>query len=120
VRIGLVTYGFSLYNMSVASYSCWSVFDISYNVPPALCMKYEYMFLCLIIPSPDHPRTNLNVMLKPLIKELKHRKELKHIIMTRRKNSNFELCICGQYIFLGRTVFFQDEVAMDFSHVRYV
>jgi hypothetical protein len=71
VRIGLVTYGFSLYNMSAASYSCWSVFDISYNVPPALCMKYEYMFLCLIIPSPDHPRTNLNVMLKPLIKELK-------------------------------------------------
>jgi hypothetical protein len=34
-------------------------------------MKYEYMFLCLIIPGPDHPRTNINVMLKPLVEELK-------------------------------------------------
>jgi hypothetical protein len=71
VRIGLVTDGFSLYNMSAASHSCWPVFAIPYNLPPALCMKYEYMFLCLIIPDPDHPRTNINVMLKPLIEELK-------------------------------------------------
>jgi hypothetical protein len=35
-------------------------------------MKYEYMFLCLIIPGPDHPGTHINVMLKPLIEELKH------------------------------------------------
>jgi hypothetical protein len=34
-------------------------------------MKYEYMFLCLIIPNPDHPGTNINVMLKPLMEELK-------------------------------------------------
>jgi hypothetical protein len=45
---------------------------IPYNLPPALCIKYEYMFLCLIIPGPDHPETNINVMLKPLIEELKH------------------------------------------------
>jgi hypothetical protein len=30
------------------------------------------MFLCLIIPGLDHPGTNINVMLKPLIEELKH------------------------------------------------
>jgi hypothetical protein len=71
VRIGLATYGFSPYNMSAASYSCWSVFAFLYNLPPALCMKYEYMFLCIIIPGPDHPGTNINVMLKPLIEELK-------------------------------------------------
>jgi hypothetical protein len=35
-------------------------------------MKYEYMFLCLIKPGPDHPGTCINVMLKPLIKELKY------------------------------------------------
>jgi hypothetical protein len=34
-------------------------------------MKYEYMFMRLIIPGPDHPGTNINVMLKPLIEELK-------------------------------------------------
>jgi hypothetical protein len=54
-----------------SSYSCWPVFVIPYNLPPSLCMKYEFIFLCLIIPSPDYPRKNLNVMLKPLIEELK-------------------------------------------------
>jgi hypothetical protein len=71
VRIGLVTDGFSLYNMSVVPYSCWPVFAIMYNLPPAVCMKYEYMLMCLIIPGLDHPGTNINVMLKPLIAELK-------------------------------------------------
>jgi hypothetical protein len=71
VGIGLATDGFSLYNMSVASYSCWPIFVIPYNLPPSLCMKYEYMFLCLIIPGPDYPGTRINVMLKPLIEELK-------------------------------------------------
>jgi hypothetical protein len=71
VRIGLATDGFSSYNMSAASYFCWPVFAIPYNLPLALCLKYEYKFLCLIIPSPDHPGTNINVMLKPLIEELK-------------------------------------------------
>jgi hypothetical protein len=71
VRIGLATDGFSPYNMSAASYSCWHVFNIPYNLPPSLCMKYEYMLLCLIIPGPDHLGTCLNVMLKPLIEELK-------------------------------------------------
>jgi hypothetical protein len=71
VRIGLATNGFLPYNMSASSYSCWPVFAIPYNLPPALCMKYEYMFLCLIIPSPDHPGSHINVMLKPIIEELK-------------------------------------------------
>jgi hypothetical protein len=34
-------------------------------------MKYKYMFLCLIIPCLDHPGTNIKVMLKLLIEELK-------------------------------------------------
>jgi hypothetical protein len=34
-------------------------------------MKYEFMFLCLVIPGLDHPEPKLNVMLKPLIDELK-------------------------------------------------
>jgi hypothetical protein len=71
VRIGLAIDGFMPYNMSASSYSCWPIFAIMYNLPPALCMKYEYMFLCLIIPGPDHPGLSINVMLKPLIEELK-------------------------------------------------
>jgi hypothetical protein len=71
VRIGLVTDEFLPYNTSVVSYSCWPIFSIPYNLPPSLCMKYEYMFLCLNIPGPDYPGIRLNVMLKPLIEELK-------------------------------------------------
>jgi hypothetical protein len=70
-RIGLATDGFSPYNTSASSYFCWPVFAIPYNLPPALCMKYEYMFLCLIIPGLDHPGSRINVLLKPLIEELK-------------------------------------------------
>jgi hypothetical protein len=71
VRIGLAIDGFTLYNMSASSYSCCPVFAIPYNLPPALCMKYEYMFLCLIIPGPYHHGPSINVMLKPLIDKLK-------------------------------------------------
>jgi hypothetical protein len=71
VHIGLAMDGFMPYNMSAASYSCWHVFAISYSLPPSLCMIYEYMFLCLIIPSRDHLGTRINAMLKPLIEELK-------------------------------------------------
>jgi hypothetical protein len=69
--IGLATDRFTSYNSSAASYSCWLIFAIPYNLPPTLCMKYEYMFLCLIVPCLDHPRPRINVMLKPLIDELK-------------------------------------------------
>jgi hypothetical protein len=71
VRIRLATDGFSPYNTSASSYSCWPIFAILYNLPPALYMKYEYIFMCLIIPGPDHPESHINVMLKPLIEELK-------------------------------------------------
>jgi hypothetical protein len=71
VHIGLAMDGFSLYDMSAVSYSCWSIFAILYNLQPTLCMKYEYMFLYLIVPGLDHLGTHINVMLKPLIEELK-------------------------------------------------
>jgi hypothetical protein len=71
VHIELATDGFTPYNTSASSYSCWSIFAISYNLPHVLCMIYEYIFLCLIIPGSDHPGPSINVMLKPLIEELK-------------------------------------------------
>jgi hypothetical protein len=51
---------------NVASYSCWLMFTIPYNLPP-ICMKYEFMFLCLVVPGPDHRRPKLNVMLRPFV-----------------------------------------------------
>ncbi|WVZ79899.1 LOW QUALITY PROTEIN: hypothetical protein U9M48_027424 [Paspalum notatum var. saurae] len=71
IRFGLATDGFTSFSESAASYSCWLVFAILYNLPPSMCMKYEFMFLCLIIPGPKHTGIKLNVMLQHLIKELK-------------------------------------------------
>jgi hypothetical protein len=34
-------------------------------------MKYEFMFLYLVVPGPDHPGPKINMMLKPLIDMLK-------------------------------------------------
>jgi hypothetical protein len=95
VRIGLVTYGFMPYNTIATSYSCWAIFIIPYNLPPSLCIKYEYMFLCLIIPGPDYPGTCLNSMLKHLIEELKQLCEgVEAYDYNRKKKSTFELRIC--------------------------
>jgi hypothetical protein len=71
IRFGLATDGFTPFGQSAASYSCWPVFAIPYNLPPSMCMKYEFTFLCLIIPGPKHPGIKLNVALQPLISELK-------------------------------------------------
>jgi hypothetical protein len=29
------------------------MFVVPYNLPPSLCMKYEFMFFCLIVPGLD-------------------------------------------------------------------
>jgi hypothetical protein len=71
IHIGLTTDGFTSFDDNAISYSCWPVFAVPYNLPHSLCMKYEFMFLCLVVPSPDHPGPKLNVMLRALIDELK-------------------------------------------------
>jgi hypothetical protein len=60
-------------------------------------MKYEFIFLCLIIPGPDYPGKKLNVMLKPLIEELKELwKGVEAYNVFKNRYSNFELRICGR------------------------
>jgi hypothetical protein len=71
VRFGLATDGFDPFRINSTPYSCWPIFDVSYNLPPSLCMKFEFMFLCLIVASPEAPSPRINVMLKILIEELK-------------------------------------------------
>jgi hypothetical protein len=71
VHIRLAIDGFSPFNTNATPYSCWPIFAILYNLLPSLCMKYESMFLCLILLGLEHPGPCLNVILKPLIQELK-------------------------------------------------
>jgi hypothetical protein len=70
-HIKLVTDGFTPFTEGAASYSCWPIFAIPFNLPLALCIKYEHMFQCLIVPGSDNPRPQLNVMMQLLIDELK-------------------------------------------------
>jgi hypothetical protein len=55
VRFGLTTDGFDPFSTNSTPYSCWPIFVVSYNLPPSLYMKYEFMFLCLIIPGLKAP-----------------------------------------------------------------
>ncbi|GKV11276.1 hypothetical protein SLEP1_g22542 [Rubroshorea leprosula] len=71
VRLGLCTNGFTLFGHTSAPYSCWPVFFTVYNLPPSMCMKPKSIFLSLIIQGPQSPRKNIDVMLRPLIDELK-------------------------------------------------
>jgi hypothetical protein len=45
VRFGLATDGFSPFNLTATSYSCWPVFAVPYNLPPALCRNQWYMIM---------------------------------------------------------------------------
>jgi hypothetical protein len=71
VRFGLATDGFDPSSTNSAPYSCCPIFVVSYNLPSSLCMKFEFMFLCLIVPGPKALGPRINVMLKLLIEELK-------------------------------------------------
>jgi hypothetical protein len=71
VHFGLATYGFHPFSTNSTPYSCWPIFAMSYSLPRSLCMKFEFMFLCLIVPSSEAPSPPINMMLKLLIEELK-------------------------------------------------
>jgi hypothetical protein len=110
LRIGLATDGFTPFGGNATPYSCWLMFVVPYNLPPSLCMKYEIIFPCVIIPGPDHLGSKLNVMLKPLIDELKEfGMESKLMTLTRSQNSHSRLHICGRFMISWPTIFCQME-----------
>lgn len=69
VRVALATDGFNPFGFSATQYSCWPVFVIPLNLPPALCQEDENIFLSLVIPGPKHPGKNLNVFMQPISDE---------------------------------------------------
>jgi hypothetical protein len=71
VQFVLATDDFDPFSTNSAPYFCWPVFVVLFNIPPSLCMKFELMFLCLIVPGSEVPDPRINVMLRPLIEELK-------------------------------------------------
>jgi hypothetical protein len=43
VCFGLATDGFDPFSTNSSPYSCWHVFAVLYNLPPSLCMKFEFI-----------------------------------------------------------------------------
>jgi len=70
IRLGLCTDEFNPFGSFAAPYSCWLVILMVYNLPPGMCMRSEFMFLSIVIPSPSSPGRNIDVCLRPLIDEL--------------------------------------------------
>jgi hypothetical protein len=69
-------------------------------------MTYEFVFLCPIIPGPDHPRQKLNMILKPLIDELKEMsKGLKLMTLTRSRTSDSETYFFLVHDFVAYVIF---------------
>jgi hypothetical protein len=71
VCFGLATNDFNPFSTNSAPYSCWLVFAMPYNLPSSLCIKFEFIFHCFIVLGSEAPGPQINVMLKPLIEELK-------------------------------------------------
>jgi hypothetical protein len=71
IHFNLATDGFDPFSINSAPYSCWTVFAEPYNLLPFLYIKFDFMFLCLIIPGSKAPGPRINVMLKSLIEEVK-------------------------------------------------
>ncbi|KAL5560927.1 hypothetical protein UlMin_030674 [Ulmus minor] len=55
VRLGLAADGFNPFGNMSLSYSMWPVVLTTYNLPPWICMKAEYLMLSLLIPGPQSP-----------------------------------------------------------------
>ncbi|KAL0402000.1 UNVERIFIED_CONTAM: hypothetical protein Slati_4229900 [Sesamum latifolium] len=92
VRLGLCTDGFALHGQYDRTYSCGLVILTPYNLPPEMCMSYEYMSLTMVISGPSNVKRLIDVYLEPLIEELQN---LWHVgVLTRdsAKNKTFTMC----------------------------
>ena len=71
VRLGPCIDGFNPFDFSSNQYSCWPVMTRLYNLPPWMCMTQPFIFLTIIMQGPEHLGKYIDVMLRPLIDELK-------------------------------------------------
>ncbi|XP_019158513.1 PREDICTED: uncharacterized protein LOC109155282 [Ipomoea nil] len=91
VRLGLCTDGFQPFGQSGQQYSSWPVILTTYNLPPWMCMKEEYMFLTVLVPGPKNPKEKIDVFLQPLIVELNQLWEVGVQTYDISKKQNFQM-----------------------------
>ncbi|GKF65220.1 hypothetical protein Tco_0191737, partial [Tanacetum coccineum] len=71
VRLGLAVDGFNPFGNLSQSFSMRLVILTTYNLPPWLCMKKSSFMLTLLIPGHKSSSKDIDVYLRPLIKDLK-------------------------------------------------
>lgn len=71
VRLELPAIDFNPFGEMRLSYSMWPVVLTTYNFPPWLWMKSEYLMLTLLIPGRKLPEKGIDVFLQVLTEELK-------------------------------------------------
>jgi hypothetical protein len=92
------------------------------SIQPSVSSLHEIwiIFLCLVIPGPDHPRTKIDVMMIPWLKNWKFcGKESRRTIVIRNGSSTWELRFCGLFTILWLMISLLDGVVMGFWHFRY-
>lgn len=114
VRLELCTDGFAPFNQSARPYSCWPVFVTVYNLPPSMCVKRPYIFLSLLISGPKSPGKSIDVLLRPLIDDLKCCGMLGSPLTKSIKEKTFKLerLYCGPSVISPHVGCFQDGVHM--------
>ena len=55
VHLGLCIDRFNPFGLFAAPYSYWPIILMVYNLPLAMCMRPEFMFLSTVIPGPSSP-----------------------------------------------------------------
>ena len=70
LRLGLAADGFNPFGNRSSTYNCRPVMLVTYNLPPWLCKKKEFIMLTLLIPGPKQPSNDINIYLQLLIDDL--------------------------------------------------
>nr|KAJ0197822.1 hypothetical protein LSAT_V11C700374150 [Lactuca sativa] len=68
MRLGILDDGVDVHGGN-GNHSTWPILSVIYNLPPWLCMKRNFIMLCLLIS--EMPRNNIYVFLAPFIDDLK-------------------------------------------------
>jgi hypothetical protein len=89
MRLGLCTDGLNPFGLFAASYSCWPIILMVYNLPQGICMRLEFMFLSMVIPGSSNPGQNIDVCLRLLIDELTQLWSSKALIYDISRKQNF-------------------------------
>ncbi|KAL0448570.1 UNVERIFIED_CONTAM: hypothetical protein Slati_1413400 [Sesamum latifolium] len=87
VRLSLCVDGFALHGQYGRTYSCWPIILTPYNLPLGMCIRYEYIFLTIVIHGPSNSKHLIYVYLDPLIEELQN---LWHVVVLTRNSAKDE------------------------------